>query len=172
MHYVLDIFQFGFFILIQLTVIRFTSEVKQKEQSQSSGSNELKTRAVENIEMKFPTKKGTNRSALHVAVCNGLYADVEKIIVSYQSMGPGGGEKLQQDMNGLDQLGFNPLHAAVTLQDGERMTRLLISAGAFVTATDTFGNTPLHWAARVGYIRVMENLMLENCPLGKFYFRQ
>lgn len=145
------------------------SEVKIKEKVESSDSHNVKSGVVEKMDEKLSTNKGTDRSTLHVAVCNGLYEDVEKIIISYQNMSHGGSDKLKTDLHALDQLGFNPLHAAVTLQDGVRMARLLISAGAFATATDAFGNTPLHWAARVGNVKVMEILIMENCALGKYY---
>lgn len=115
----------------------------------------------------------TERSNLHQAVCRGLYDDVVKIITSHQNIGIGGIELLKKTLHALDPLGFNPLHAAVTLQDTDgmmavKMTRLLISAGTIVTALDSFGNTPLHWAARVGNLKVIEILIFENCPLGEY----
>ncbi len=153
---------------MKLSIQPVISEVKTKVES--SGSENSKTTAVENMHEKITITKGREKSTLHVAVCNGLYEDVDSIIMRYKTLGRSGIEQLQNDLRAADQFGFNPLHAAVTLQDGVRMTRLLISEGAFVNVVDAFGNTPLHWAARVGNIEVLKTLFFENCPLGKCFF--
>jgi len=131
---------------------------------------------VEEKELLIPLSKGAERSALHEAVRMGSKEQVEtylQIMQADSGDGPDMKEKLKSSLQSFDQLGFTPLHAAVVLPGDEggdafNMARLLISFGAIVTSIDSFGNTPLHWAARVGNVRVMELLVLENCPLGKF----
>ena len=76
-------------------------------------------------------------------------------------------------LQALDPLGFSPLHAAVTLSHdhGEaslNITRMLLGYGIIITSLDSYGNTALHWATRMGNTKVMEMLVIENCPLGKF----
>lgn len=122
--------------------------------------------------------KGAEQSTLHAIVCTGSLEEVEKqleIMQADSGDGPEWEESLRSSLQSFDQLGFNPLHVAAVLPGGEggdayNMSRLLISVGAVVTSIDSFGNTPLHWAARVGNVRVMELLVLENCPLGKHHF--
>ena len=115
--------------------------------------------------------KDIERSTLHLAVCQGMFEEAKSIIMHHQRNGR---EEIQKLLSALDPLGFNCMHSAVTLPNvgdmSQNMTRMLISAGATVLSTDSHGNTPLHWAARVGNVGVMELLVLENCPLGKFHF--
>ncbi len=45
---------------------------------------------------------------------------------------------------------------------------MLLGYGIIITSLDSYGNTALHWATRMGNTKVMEMLVIENCPLGKF----
>lgn len=107
-------------------------------------------------------EQSMNRSALHVAVCRGMYEEAQEALSKMSSN--------RHIINSLDKYGFSPLHAAVVLTEeaGDvalKISRLLLSFGADVTIKDSFGNTPLHWAARVGNISVMEVLVYESCDL-------
>lgn len=116
------------------------------------------------------------RNALHVAVCKGSYEEVIKqltILTGGEVFNSSeSGRDIKMALNSVDRLGFCPLHAAVVLQ-GEggalalKMCRLLISSGADVAARDLYGNTAVHWAARVGNVSVMETLVYENCELDR-----
>jgi len=159
-----------------LIVIHSHSEVKNKEKEEQPDSDfDFTGVAADEQEASLTVHKGVERSALHTAVCMGSYQNVEEILQRHQSDegdDASGKVKLRELLCALDHVGFTPLHSAVTLPGSEGsvaldMTRLLITAGAVATCTDSYGNTPLHWAARVGNVGVMNTLVLENCPLGK-----
>ena len=124
---------------------------------------------TEEIGLKIPALNdsqalGLKQSVIHAAVCKGAYDEVETHLKEMAG-------NAKYALNAADKFGFSPLHAAVVLPEHEgvmalKMCRLLISYGAIVTSRDLFGNTSLHWAARVGNVSVMEVLFYENCNLG------
>lgn len=109
-----------------------------------------------------------------MAICGGSLQEV-KVIINTMN-GNGGGDNQVQSLNQPDSDGFRPLHSAVSLNQlnmAVDMTQLLLSCETDVLATDAFGNTALHWAARAGNHKISQILALKNCPIGKnnaFYF--
>ena len=107
------------------------------------------------------------RSLLHKAVCEMDIAAVQSELSS------GSGDYLEQ----RDSMGFCPIHSACSLCMIDPMNsavageivRLLISAGADVSIRDLDGNTPLHWAARVGDKVTAEFLLVKNNPKGMYF---
>ena len=104
------------------------------------------------------------RSRLHKAVCEMDIAAVQSELSS------GSGDYIEQ----RDKKGYCPIHSACSLCMIDPMNsaiageivRLLISAGADVSIRDLDGNSPLHWAARVGDRGTAEFLLLKNNPKG------
>ncbi len=58
-----------------------------------------------------------------------------------------------------DEVGFSPDMAAMGVEPDEDLVALLISCGADVNATNPYGETPLHMAARYGYTSLVEMLL-------------
>lgn len=58
-----------------------------------------------------------------------------------------------------DEVGFSPDMAAMGVEPDEALIALLISCGADVNATNPYGETPLHMAARYGYTPLVEMLL-------------
>jgi len=100
------------------------------------------------------------RTPLHKAVCDLDMAEVENMLTA----GIG-------DLERIDDAGYCPLHTACAvclahpeMESSIELVGLLLSAGADPSRTDSNGNTPLHWAARVGDKEVAVQLLLKNCP--------
>jgi len=99
--------------------------------------------------------------------------EVTRMLESSQSIGQGSNEMRRSQVCLADSGGFAPLHSAASLRMVDdagnmtaiRMTHLLLSADANVECLDHHGNTPLHWAARVGNSEVAQILILKNCAL-------
>ena len=91
---------------------------------------------------------------LHLAVAEGL-ADVVDALVR---MAPNA-ELLSLQNN----QGYSPLHIAV-LQNQPLFVRRLVTTGAKVALSDAEGNTPLHLAARRGYVECAEALLRPVLP--------
>lgn len=100
------------------------------------------------------------RSTLHRAVC-------DMNVLSIQNCGTG-------DLAKLDDAGYCPLHTAAALSMltpsntnlAYDICKLLIDAGADASYADSYGNTPLHWAARAGNERAAHLMMLNKCQTG------
>lgn len=142
--------------------------------------NEVKGKTVSNETERHTTDEDdrhgilSERNALHIAVCNGSFEEVIKqltVLSGGEFFTPNrSNQEIKRSLNSFDRFGFYPLHAAAVIQ-GEggalalKMCRLLISCGADVSARDFYGNTAVHWAARVGNAKVIETLVYENCEL-------
>jgi len=151
---------------LEALVSEVNSKVKVEQAENIAASTASTTTDVEKDHYtRQPTVQTAKRSTLHTMVRKGMLLEVETLLKSINW----GKENV---LLALDSSGFSPLHSAVSLS-GFRgndsiailMTRLLICAGASVMSVDTFGNSPLHWAARVGNAQVAEMLAIENCPL-------
>lgn len=113
------------------------------------------------------------RSELQHAICNASVHEVSQIIVNASS-------NAASLINERDDSGYHTLHSASALgildhlgpncEESVEICRLLLEAGADVMWKDKDGNTPVHWAARAGHCRVVELLLLRNCPIGKYSF--
>lgn len=78
-------------------------------------------------------------------------------------------------INERDDAGFHPLHSIAALglleqfgptcQEALEICKLLIDSGADVMCRDSYGNTPVHWAARSGHCEVLGLLLLKSCPM-------
>ena len=68
-------------------------------------------------------------------------------------------------INAKDNIGFTPLHMAVTMGHRE-MAELLLVQGADVDARDTFGQTSLHQAARWGHKDLAEFLIAKGADVN------
>lgn len=154
------------------------SEVKGKEANGSEEINKfMNDFGAYNVdqdsnENNHPLGNQMNRTALHDAVCGGSLQDVKRILESPQSIGQGINEQQMSQVCLIDSAGFAPLHSAVSLSIDDdagnmavTMTNLLLSADANVECVDHCGNTPLHWAARVGNSEVAQILILKSCAL-------
>jgi len=154
------------------------SEVKGKGANGSEEVNmfndELNTNNVdqESNGYNHPLGNQMKRTALHDAVCRGALQEVKRILENPQSIGQGVDEQRRSQVGVVDSGGFSPLHSAVSLTIDDdagngavTMTYLLLSADANVECLDRCGNTPLHWAARVGNSEVAQILILKSCAL-------
>ncbi|HEU4621715.1 MAG TPA: ankyrin repeat domain-containing protein [Burkholderiaceae bacterium] len=73
-------------------------------------------------------------------------------------------ERIGLSLNGNDDHGFSPLHAAA--QDGNAASAVaLIRVGARVDSRDVDGTTPLHWAARKGNVLIVRALVQAGASL-------
>ncbi len=152
---------------LTIGVFRRFSEVNGKvKEDQAEGSNSSGAFQEKDTTPTRTFDRTVERNALHTAIRQGSLQEVEALLQNV-SLG-------KNVLNALDNTGFPPLHSAVALPCGDggenialAASHLLINAGAMVTCTDAFGNSPLHWAARVGNVKVVEMLAIDNCPLGK-----
>ncbi len=119
-----------------------------------------------------PLKNSYNRfrSPLHVAICEGSVENT-RILIEQQKLS--NSNTVHTYVNTHDEIGFLPLHLAACLSKTDDrntsvdMTHLLLLSGAQADCLDSYGNTPLHWAARAGHADVVQVLLLKNCPLGE-----
>lgn len=154
------------------------SEVKVKEAKGSEEVNKFKNDLITNStdeeghRNNHPLGNQT-RTALHAAVCGGLTEEVTRMLETSQPNGQGTDEMRRTQVCLADSGGFAPLHSAASLRMVDdagnmtalSMTHLLLSAAANVECLDRYGNTPLHWAARVGNSKVALILILKSCAL-------
>ena len=122
-----------------------------------------------------PLKHSYNRfrSPLHVAICEGSVENTRTLIEQHKLSNT---NTAHTYVNTHDEIGFLPLHLAACLSKTDDrntsvdMTHLLLLSGAQADCLDSYGNTPLHWAARAGHADVVQVLLLKNCPLGEIIF--
>ena len=172
-----DIFHALQFIHVGLRLLPvLTSEVRKKENERQHGifPSEFENGYVEGGDQEIPYQSlplsymssSSNRSALHLAVCKGSLKDTSSILQNADIDENG----IRTLTNSKDDLGFTPLHSAVSIPSvtlSKNLTNLLLSTGADTNAIDALENTPLHWAARAGNSDVAQMLIMNGCPVGK-----
>ena len=98
------------------------------------------------------------RTALHAACCNGHLKCVQLLL-----------RKFPQNVNVEDQNNMSPLHLVCTKREQSRLlaqgrceiVRLLLKRGAYVSARDNAGNTPIIHAAMSGCLELVNTLCVE-----------
>lgn len=91
-------------------------------------------------------------TVLHIAIFYGYTQILEDLLKN---------PYCKQFINVKDQDGKTPLHKAMLSQSSQEMVTLLVANGADVNATDKYGYTALHWAAKNGDC-VSAELLLKN----------
>lgn len=90
--------------------------------------------------------KGEKQSVLHIAAFYG-HLDVLKVVNSSISE-----NKWNLLVNKGDSDGKRPLHKAFCGKENPEVVKFLIAKGADVNAKNNWNYTPLHWAAKNGYV--------------------
>lgn len=179
--------RFAFFSLCQICSIRkiFCSDVRIKEGDDDNvpglpGLPNLHADHKEEASGKDPEpltadplRELDSRSDLHKAACSGSVEEVSQVLEKLKSADA---TKL---VNQQDDAGYFPLHSAAAIclpevdsfgfHEASEIVRILLAAGANVAACDGDNNTALHWAARVGNDELTQSLLMNRCPVGKYY---
>lgn len=95
-------------------------------------------------------KTNEGYTALHIAVQSGHAEVVEALI--------GMGAAVQQKAGAK---GETPLHTASRIPNGNACVEMLIKSGAQINAVEADNESPLHYAAREGFLETV-NLLLED----------